>query len=58
LPCIGHVKEIAYLVLYEIRTGITVWHPLREKCRKHDISPFTREVQEIKYLNLRDKGKE
>jgi hypothetical protein len=58
LPCIGHVKEIAYLALYEISTGITVWRPLRKKGRKPDISSFTKEVKEITSRRLRDRGKE
>jgi hypothetical protein len=57
LPFIEHVKEIAYLALYEISAGITVWRRLRKKCRKHDTSMFTGEAQEITSRRLRDRGK-
>ena len=56
-PFTEEVQETRYLAFYEISTGITVWRHLRKKCRKHGISPFTREVQEITSPSLSERGK-
>ena len=37
-------------------TGSTTSRHLRERYRKHDISPFTREVQEARYLAIYERG--
>jgi len=47
----GFVKCGEHLAFYnQSTTGNRISRPFRDKCRKHDISPFTTDVRETKYL--------
>jgi len=48
------IKHLAFYKQSTARNRIS--RPFRDKCRKHDISPFTTEVREIKYLVFYEKS--